>query len=74
MAARTRVRKRTGTAAGVLRSNARRSGEANGEDQHVQTKVGDRWLFCLQKDHTCFILSENRKGKHPLWDEAFSRR
>ncbi len=33
---------------GSLRPNARRSGEANGEDRHVQTRVGDLWLFCLQ--------------------------
>ena len=32
---------------GSLRRNTRRSGEANGEDRHVQIRVGDRWLlFC----------------------------
>jgi len=43
-----------GNAQELLREfEARRSGEANGEDRHVQTRVGDLWLFCSQWRYTC---------------------
>lgn len=41
MAARTRVRKHR-NCCGSLSRNIRRSGDANGEDRHVQIRVSDR--------------------------------
>jgi len=46
----------TGTGAGLLRPNARRSGEANEEDRHIQTRVGDRGLFLFVRRRSLYVL------------------
>jgi len=57
---------------GSLRPNARRSGEANEEDRHIQTRVGDRWLVLLfvEEGNMFLILSEVITAVH-VFDSGF---
>ena len=50
---------------GSLRPNARRSGEANGEDRYVQKCASDRCLFLLfaEEVHMFMILSVIRSSQ-----------
>lgn len=54
---------------GSLRPNARRSGEANEEDRHLQTTVGDRLLF-VEEGNMFLILSEVITAVH-VFDSGF---
>ena len=48
---------------GSLRPNARRSGEVNGEDRHVQIGVGDRGLFLFVRRRSLYVLDSIRGVK-----------